>query len=328
MHPLTLKDACKSMKEFEPNVASVKRLNSQYPCLQLIPGLPEIEGKLDTFASNTILVPTSEDLQDPMADELAEAYEKDGVRFVFTGPLLLPEAVKKEGELTNDSSNVLEEAKKAKESGRPIILASMGTLIVSNHELNGWNGRSGGANRSLSGREMCQSAWGAVLDEYGSDAACTEEKLPLIIMSIGHQRNALGNDIAVPSNAICLPSIPQLDLLRIGVDLFLTHGGQNSFTEAMATATPVVVCPGFGDQVVNSRKAVTLGVGLGVDRPHANVGDENLVAEKYRKNVAATLRQVYANRAQYQAAAEKCKARLDSCGGVAHAVDALLNVYN
>ena len=137
MHPLTLKDACKSMKEFEPNVASVKRLNSQYPCLQLIPGLPEIEGKLDTFASNTILVPTSEDLQDPMADELAEAYEKDGVRFVFTGPLLLPEAVKKEGELTNDSSNVLEEAKKAKESGRPIILASMGTLIVSNHELNG-----------------------------------------------------------------------------------------------------------------------------------------------------------------------------------------------
>ena len=33
----------------------------------------------------------------------------------------------------------------------------------------------------------------------------------------------------------------QVDLLRLGVDVFLTHGGQNSFMEALSTGVPMVV---------------------------------------------------------------------------------------
>ena len=61
----------------------------------------------------------------------------------------------------------------------------------------------------------------------------------------------------------CSPTLPQVDLLRLGVELFLTHGGQNSFMEALSQGCPLVVCPGFADQPVNAAKAEALGIGPG-----------------------------------------------------------------
>ena len=51
----------------------------------------------------------------------------------------------------------------------------------------------------------------------------------------------------------CLSS-SQVDILRAGVAVFVTHGGQNSFMEALAQATPLVMCPTAGDQFDNARQ--------------------------------------------------------------------------
>merc|ERR1711877_68397 len=104
------------------------------------------------------------------------------------------------------------------------------------------------------------------------------------MLALGPQPNALG-DLVPPPNAICVPVLPQVDLLKAGIDIFLTHGGQNSFTEALANNTPVVVCPGFGDQPVNAQKAVDIGVGLKVDRPDCDPGRAHEVAAVYRTDV-------------------------------------------
>merc|ERR1711972_447859 len=77
-----------------------------------------------------------------------------------------------------------------------------------------------------------------------------------------------------------------------GVDIFLTHGGQNSFTESLAAGTPVLVCPGFGDQPLNAQKAVALGVGLKVDRPEPAIGEEAQAAHQYRAAISARLQEL------------------------------------
>merc|ERR1711933_703155 len=125
-----------------------------------------------------------------------------------------------------------------------------------------------------------------------------------IILALGPQPNALG-EIAPPPNAICAAAVPQLDLLKAGVDIFLTHGGQNSFTEALANKTPVVVCPGFGDQPLNAQKAVNMGVGLKVDRPDPDAGHEEEAVTAYRADVAAAMQSVFSSQ-DFKAAAVKC----------------------
>lgn len=58
------------------------------------------------------------------------------------------------------------------------------------------------------------------------------------------------------------------ELLRVARPvLFVTDGGQNSIMESMSVGTPVVVCPGFGDQVSNAAKVQEHGWGITVARP-------------------------------------------------------------
>merc|ERR1712110_1393603 len=177
----------------------------------------------------------------------------------------------------------------------------------------GWEGRTVGADglpRGLTGRELCRGAWSGVFDAFGAETA---EEGPLVILALGPQPNALG-EIAPPPNSICAAEVPQVDLLKAGVDVFLTHGGQNSFTEALANKVPVVVCPGLGDQFLNAQKAVDMGVGLKVDRPDPDAGHEEDAAAAYRADVAAALRAVFAS-SDFKAMAVKRGENLQSAGG-------------
>merc|ERR1712151_1466271 len=114
-----------------------------------------------------------------------------------------------------------------------------------------------------------------------------------------------------------------VDVLKAGVDVFLTHGGQNSFSEAMSQATPVGVCPGFGDQKVNSRKAVDLGVGMKVDRPDPDAGSEAAAVAAYKEDVCNALKMVLA-KSTFRTNAESCRERLKQAGGVPHAIEVVL----
>lgn len=84
-----------------------------------------------------------------------------------------------------------------------------------------------------------------------------------VIVSAGGAYQTLKNS-AIPSNAHVFKSVPQVGLLP-KIDLFITHGGNNSTMEAMSCGKPVIVMPIGGEQADNASRAVYLGVGKKVD---------------------------------------------------------------
>mmetsp|Transcript_120557 Transcript_120557/g.336369 ORF Transcript_120557/g.336369 Transcript_120557/m.336369 type:complete len:505 (-) Transcript_120557:32-1546(-) len=306
--------------DFTPNLAATKRLNVRYPGLH-VPTLPEPVGMLES-AGSAMLVTTSEKLSEPMHADLAAAYAAQGTAIHYLGPFLDSEGAVRAGAAADRAAEgVVAEVIAARVAGRKVALVSMGTVLTSD-VAHGWNGRPQGPQgepRGLTGRELCQAAWGGAFDALGSDGA---ERGPLLLLALGSRPGALG-ELVPPPNALVCKSLPQVDILRAGVDAFLTHGGQNSFTEAMASGTPILVCPGFGDQVINSHKAERLGVGLKVDRADCVEGEERATAAIYRSDVAAALRQLLDNPG-YRAAARAVAEDLAEAGGVEAAAKIVL----
>jgi len=321
------------MRSWAPAVAATSRLNAKYG-LDLHHGWPGCRpfGYLEGIGlASCGIVTTSEDLADPVSPELKLAYATDDVVFKFVGPLLDHVGAVRAGASIGDDmaardSETVSAVRKARSSRRPVVLVSMGTVLTSSHKMFGWNARCRGADGlpyGLTGRQLCQAAWKGVFDAFGAAAA---DEGPLIVVSTSNQVDALVG-LVVPPNALCQPYFPQVDILKVGVDLFLTHGGQNSFTEALSHGVPVVVCPGFGDQIINSRKAISLGVGLKVDRPNNASGDEVSAAEQYRKQVCENMRAVLEGDS-FRMAAEGCARRLHMAGGTPRGAEVVLGAAN
>lgn len=89
-----------------------------------------------------------------------------------------------------------------------------------------------------------------------------------VIISVGQKFDVrkLKN---VPSNVHIYKSVPQLDVLKMA-DVFVTHGGMNSVSEALVYGTPMVVIPFVSDQPVNARCIEKLGVGKKLEYSAAN----------------------------------------------------------
>merc|ERR1712066_554246 len=155
-----------------------------------------------------------------------------------------------------------------------------------------------GNGKGLSGRELCHGAWGGVFDALGRSSP---EEGPLIVVGLGPQSASLGA-LELPANVVCATGVPQVDILKAGVNVFLTHGGQNSSTEALANGVPLVVCPGFGDQPVNAQKCEALGFGLQVARPEPELGSEAKAIAQYRADVALALLEVHSQQSFGKAA--------------------------
>lgn len=64
----------------------------------------------------------------------------------------------------------------------------------------------------------------------------------------------------IPSNIHIYNSVPQLEVLKMA-DVFVTHGGMNSVSEAFVYGVPMIVIPFMSDQPVNARCIEKLGVG-------------------------------------------------------------------
>lgn len=314
LKPLTLADADSLVREFTPHAEATARMNAKYS-MHLRPGIWHPDGYLDACRGNTNIVTTSKDLQDPMTPELAAAYKQDGATFEYVGPLL--RLASQDTSRDKHAGDLMVRVRKAREAGRQVIMGSMGTVVTSNHSMNGWNARP--ATSSITGKQLCQAVWAGTFEALGAEDA---DSGPLIIVALGSQADPLG-DIAVPANAVCVPSLQQVDLLHAGADLFLTHGGQNSFTEAMSFGTPVVVCPGFGDQIVNAQKAVDLGVGLKVDRPIGDVDKDGTATRCYKQKVCNAIAAVL-SQPKFKEAARLEAQKLCTAGGIPRAVDLIL----
>ncbi len=290
-----------------------------------------------SLMSNVTMVTTAEFLADPMSQEMADAYA--GHHFVYVGPLLDKPGAKRAGahkfnaQQAHDhvqsvghesDTKALILTRDARAEGRKVVLVSLGTMITGDHPDHGWNAHLviNGEPVGISGRQLCQAAWQAAFDVFGDQSASVDA--PLILVALGPQADAL-EGLHVPPNAFCAQMLPQVDLLRLGVDVFLTHGGQNSFMEALSIGVPVVVCPGFADQPVNAAKAESLQIGKKVDRPMRGLKHTAADVTAYRTAAADALRDVTTS-PSFKESAKKCAQALRASGGVSQATKVLLSL--
>ncbi|MEN2775400.1 macrolide family glycosyltransferase [Acetivibrio clariflavus] len=68
----------------------------------------------------------------------------------------------------------------------------------------------------------------------------------------------------IPENIKVYDVVPQLSVLK-QADVFITHGGMNSISEALVHGVPMVVIPFIADQPTNARRIEELGLGRKLD---------------------------------------------------------------
>ncbi|KAF8362505.1 hypothetical protein PRIPAC_89428 [Pristionchus pacificus] len=93
------------------------------------------------------------------------------------------------------------------------------------------------------------------------------------------------NDVEVPKNVLRNTWHPQSDILaHPKTAAFITHAGYNSLGESIASGTPIITVPLFGDQFRNSRLAEFRGFGVRVDKTKLNVETLNAALHKIIDN--------------------------------------------
>jgi UDP:flavonoid glycosyltransferase YjiC (YdhE family) len=100
-----------------------------------------------------------------------------------------------------------------------------------------------------------------------------------IIMSVGDRvmerfaSRIKNENYQLPANVRLFSSVPQIDVLK-RASLFITHAGQNSTSEAIQYAVPVIAIPIFGDQpLVAARICNELKLGFRFDPLHLDAGE-------------------------------------------------------
>ncbi|XP_054153234.1 demethyllactenocin mycarosyltransferase-like [Oppia nitens] len=82
----------------------------------------------------------------------------------------------------------------------------------------------------------------------------------------------------LPENMWGQPFLPQTAIWPL-VDCVVTHGGNNSTTEAFYFGKPVLLIPAFADQFDNAQRVVDTGLGYRLDRP---VSSQSLLDSVHR----------------------------------------------
>jgi MGT family glycosyltransferase len=77
-------------------------------------------------------------------------------------------------------------------------------------------------------------------------------------------KGPMGDLIELPDNMVGESSVPQTKVIP-AVDLVITHGGNNTTTEALHFGKPMVVLPLFWDQYDNAQRMHELGFGVRLD---------------------------------------------------------------
>ena len=165
---------------------------------------------------------TCEDMQDPVPPELGEVYASAGATFAYVGPLLDQHGARRAAghrfaqfghgpaEDAQSHQEAMRHLARAREAGCLVVLASMGTVITGDSPDFGWAVKPVESQRQgLTGKQLCQAAWSGVFDAFGVKDGDSAEKAPLILVSVGPQKDAL-DGVEVPSNAVCMPALPQV----------------------------------------------------------------------------------------------------------------------
>ncbi|MGV9001358.1 MAG: glycosyltransferase [Candidatus Saccharimonadaceae bacterium] len=122
---------------------------------------------------------------------------------------------------------------------RPTIYVSFGTVVMDNL----WNQQD----------ELREN-----LKQFIASVSKRWESKPWNIIFVTQGKKVLDS---YPDNWTVYELVNQVDTLT-KADVFVTHGGSNSFHESLLAGTPMVVVPFFGDQPLVARNVTKLGVGI------------------------------------------------------------------
>jgi MGT family glycosyltransferase len=87
-----------------------------------------------------------------------------------------------------------------------------------------------------------------------------------------------GDMITLPDNMVGAPMLPQPKVLPL-VDLVITHGGNNTTTEALHFGKPMVLLPLFWDQYDNAQRMHELGFGVRLDTYRFSAAEVNAAVD-------------------------------------------------
>ncbi|MBO5302047.1 MAG: hypothetical protein J6A81_07540 [Peptococcaceae bacterium] len=88
--------------------------------------------------------------------------------------------------------------------------------------------------------------------------------LPVDVVIAAGKTFDIGKMKHIPDNVHIYTAVPQTEVLCMA-DVFVTHGGMNSISEALVYGVPMIVLPFMADQPVNARQVEALGLGRCMD---------------------------------------------------------------
>lgn len=309
-----------ALRRCESLHSMVESLNRTYEGLGLDSNFSGVSplGSMDCFRrSATTLVTTTQNLRDPEPAELEAWLSRNQVRFDYVGGLIDSEGAARATGYGGDAnscgaagaSDIVAQVKAARAAGRRVLLVSFGTLIT-NHA---WT--EDARRLGWIGKDICIPIWEGIFQAFRSESS---NEGPLIVVATGPKQDIA--ELHAPPNALCAPTIPQVDILRAGVDLFLTHCGMNSWSEGLAAGVPMVFCPVGLDTVANAAKGVAAEVGVTVERADPAVVGKESAMQSLRTDVVTCVQAVLAE-PRYREAAQRCAKIYKSAGGVSRCVE-------
>ena len=136
-------------------------------------------------------------------------------RFFFVGASINPD-LRSEADLSLKVLN----------RNKPLVYISMGTILKTNKEL------------------------------YVSILETARRIDAEFIISTGGHSTSLWNTLegtGIPENLHVFQSVPQLQVLQYA-DVFISHGGMNSLSEALIYGVPIIAIPGHQEQILNGKR--------------------------------------------------------------------------
>jgi len=201
----------------------------------------------------------------------------------------------------------------ARDSGKKIILLSLGTAVTGmffERELP--RGPSGECEAGGTGRDLSHHVFKAAFEVLG-----TSDDI-FVVMATGKHPGALEGLGEVPKNFLPVPVVPQLDILPL-CSAFITHGGMGSVMESIVYDVPMIVAPGFGDQIENADSVQRTGMGFGFRYPMKTLNSATL-----GNAVSELLDPEPTNK--YRAAVKASKEKMEATGGVTKTIEIIASV--
>lgn len=185
-------------------------------------------------------------------------------KFQCVGPLVDPRK-----DRCDKTDFPLDEVKKARNSGRAIVLVSLGTNVLTFESFPPNSVRTNDDGTTLNGKTLS----GPTGKDFGQFVfrTCFEalggRDYFLVVLAAGKGESPLeGLGIKTPNNFLVATFVPQLEVLPSCL-AFVTHGGMGGVNESLILRVPMIVVPVMADQIYNADSVEQAKIGFSFRYP-------------------------------------------------------------